>query len=877
MDFGPPTSPPPGAALLEAVEAAVRGSSDVQREAVLGILRGHLAAAQDEARAKLEAGASGLATARALAAAVDDIVAALFAFTARHAVAAANPTEGERLSVLAVGGYGRGVLAPFSDVDLLFLRPAKATAHVERVIEFMLYALWDLGLKVGQASRTIDECLRLAEADATIRTALVDARLIAGDRKLAQDLFRRFRKAAQPRAARTAFVTAKLEERDRRHAKAGASRYLVEPNIKEGKGGIRDLDTLYWIADFLHGRKPGAGLERLGSLDPRDMAALKRAMDLLWTVRCHLHFVADRAEERLTFDLQPEIARRMGVMDRTGEPGVERFMRRYFNAAREVGGLTRTYCAELEAKHAKVRPQGLSRFWPAARAKKKLDVPGFHETGGRLAIDSMRTFRKTPANLIRLFHLADERNLDLHPAAVAAVRRALPMVTPRLRRDPEAVSLFLDLLARGSSPYRTLSLMAETGLLGRFIPEFNHTVGQMQFNMYHAYTVDEHTLRAIGIIADIAAGRLADDHPMATSIYPLITDKQALYLAMLLHDTGKGGDQDQETAGARSARAACKRMGLTPERTDLVAWLVGHHLLMSDTAQKRDISDPRTVETFAAEVETPERLRMLLVLTAADIRAVGPGVWNGWKGQLLRELYSATEALFRGHGPARPDPGDAEGADAARDGVEARFDMVRNATEISVRTADRRGLFADLATVFAMAGAQVIAARLRTSPSGHVSDVFYVQDAAGEPFGQTNRARLKSLRASLGEASKGLAAKPGLHRAAELPRAAAFAIAPAVSWDNDASSTSTVIEASGRDRPGLLAELARAISDDGYSVQSAHIDNYGARAVDAFYIQTAQGERLSKPQAAALKARLLDVLKEETAADSPRTAASSRR
>jgi [protein-PII] uridylyltransferase len=435
----------------------------------------------------------------------------------------------------------------------------------------------------------------------------------------------------------------------------------------------------------------------------------------------------------------------------------------------------------------------------------------------------------------------------------------------------------------------------------------------MQFNMYHSYTVDEHTLRAVGVIADIAAGRFAEDHPLSTLVMPLIVDREALFLAMLLHDTGKGGVGGQEKAGARAARSACERLGLERSKIELVAWLVEHHLVMSDTAQKRDISDPRTVTDFAQIVATPERLRLLLVLTVADIRAVGPGVFNGWKGQLLRELYGATEAIFRGgRGSdsaaalrryhenaaydarvrvAKADPASEAWADAMEDAyfsafseaevlahaalsrragpnssgggaaAEGRVRADRDAAELVVAATDRRRLFVDLAGAITGAGANVVGARVFTSNFGQALDVFYLQDAAGQPFGADNPRSLTRLVEILEAAARGEAVETEPRRAADFGRAAAFSIEPAVMLDNDASETSTVVEASGRDRPGLLAALARTLADAGLSILSAHIDGYGERAVDAFYVTGPGGGKLADGRKGnALKASLLAVL-----------------
>ncbi len=889
------------AAALDAI-----GDEAAQRSRALDVIRAALFRGRMIAKERLEAGASGIETAQLLSHVVDEVISALYDFTTVHMFRARNPTEGERLALLAVGGYGRGALAPFSDVDLLFLRPYKQTPHAESVIEFMLYALWDLGFKVGHASRTIEECVRLAREDFTIRTALLEARHLTGDDVLSSDLRKRFRKDVIEGTG-AEFVAAKLKERDDRHARAGASRYMVEPNVKEGKGGLRDLNTLFWIAQYLHPSDKPAEFVRLEEFTHRELKAFIRAFDFLWAVRAHLHYATGRAEERLSFDLQPEIARRMGYLDRTArdgggetlETGVERFMRRYFLIAREVGSLTRVFCAKLEADEAKKRPQGLSRLLPARfRAARKVVAPGFVEDGGRLSIEGAELFEKDPLNLFRLFRLADRYDLDLHPDAFSAVSRSLNVITPRVRRDPQAAELFLDVLVRGRHAYRTLALMNEAGVLGRYVPEFGRVVAQMQFNMYHSYTVDEHTLRAVEVMADVMAGRLGEDHPLAVSIAPMVEDVEVLYLAMLLHDTGKGGEGGQELAGARAARAACERMGLTPSRIEAVAWLVEHHLIMSDFAQKRDVSDPRTVSDFVKIVQNPERLRTLLILTVADIRAVGPGVWNGWKGQLLRDLYAASEATFRGGRGADVAEqvrrgmvndarqklvawvGDAtpqllEWADQMEDAYfsafspeeqSRHFGLIQRAatqggaaalaeirkdapvTEVTVAALDRRGLFADLAGAIAGLGANVVGARVYTSGAGQALDIFLVQDIGGGPFGCDHPQAMVRLVEALEAAGRGEVWRTEAIRRGDPGRTAAFAVTASVSLDNNASENATVIEVSGRDRPGLLEALARSFVEAGLTILSAHVDCYGERAVDAFYVSTIEGGKLEDPR-----------------------------
>ena len=910
------TEPPiDGVALCAALDAVARDAvgPEARRAEVVRLLKAALAEGRAKVRARLDAGAGGIETARFLAELVDELVVALH----RFAVAYLSPREtplAQSLSVVAVGGYGRGTMAPYSDIDLLFLRAAKADAGVEAAIQVMLYTLWDLGFKVGHASRTVDECLRFAREDSTIRTALLEARWVAGDVALADTLKRRFRREVAEGTGAD-FVAAKLAERDARYAKAGASRYMVEPNVKEGKGGLRDLNTLFWIAQYLHPVEQPMELVRLKAFTRREVKAFVRAFDFLWATRCYMHFVTQRPEERLTFDLQPEVARRMGYADADETASVERFMRRYFLIAREVGALTRIFCAKLESEHAK-QPQGLARLLPRRAPKRRELEDAFYEEAGRLNVRGEQAFAADPVRLIRIFQIADANNLDLHPDAFAAVNRSLNLIGAKLRRDPDAARAFLDVLAYGQETLRTLTLMNDAGVLGRFIPEFGRIVGQMQFNMYHAYTTDEHTLRAVGAIADMAHGRLANDHPLAVTIMPLVADREALFLAMLLHDTGKGGAPGGQTlAGARNARIACERLGLATERVDTVAWLVEHHLLMSETAQKRDLGDPRTVFAFARTVGEPERLRALAILTAADIRAVGPGVWNGWKGQLLRQLFMSAEAVFRGGRPsdlafeavddvqqalaasarqrlaaALPDaatavrlwtdsmedayfvafPAKAQaehfalvsraaGAGAA---ASARLMADWNAVEIAVAARDRRGLFADLAGAMAGLGANIVGARVYTSASGGALDVFNVQDSSGAPYGEGDHRSLDRLMSALEAAGRGegVEASP---RPPPLGRAAAFAVAPRVVIDNDASDMATVVEVSGRDRPGLLQAVATTLASAGLSVQSAHIESFGERAVDAFYVITADGLKLTEPHAlAALKRALTAVLLE---------------
>jgi [protein-PII] uridylyltransferase len=892
------------------------GDEGAARARALELLHGSLFRGRMIAKERLEAGASGHETARLLAQVADEMISALFDFITTHVFRSRNPTEGERFAIVAVGGYGRQQLAPSSDIDLLFLRDYKQTPWIESVTEFMLYLLWDMSLKVGHSSRTVDECIKLARDDHTIQTALLEARFVAGDRELFEQFTSRFRKDVLTSGLKD-FIAAKLKERDERHIRAGASRYMVEPNIKEGKGALRDLHTLFWILRHRYGWTNPIDYIKGGVFTRDEVALFLRSSNFLWRVRCHLHFLTGRAEERLTFDLQPEMAQRMGFGERAVQPAVERFMKRYFLAAKDVGFLTRVMAAKLEADHSKRQPSGLSRFFPQSPRQLGLDVKGFKIEAGRVTFEDAALLDEEPVNMLRLFHLADTRDLDIHPTALAEVTRRLRKIGPGLRRNPEAQILFLELAASKHHAARSLTLMNEAGVLGRFLPEFGRIVAQMQFNMYHHFTVDEHTLRAVEVIGDIEHGRVQNEHPLSTAIFPKIINRRALYLAMLLHDTGKGlGDQQEE--GERTAMGACKRLGMPEEEVELVGWLVRHHLMMSDVAQKRDLSDPRTIADFAVRVGTLERLRLLLVLTVADIRAVGPGVWNGWKGQLLRDLYRLTEATFHGGrtdeasvrlrlaGQARetkenvvaalkPDAKLSHWLDSLEDAywlsfepealawhaemavvalwsgepahVAARVRIERGVTELLVIAQDRAGLFADLAGVLAACGADVSDARGHTTRDGKVFDLFSILDANGAPFGQDDDAALARLlqrvRAAATSAPQTAPTRPPRDYKLAQRRTAAFAIEPWVRIDNELSQTSSVIEVSGRDRPGLLADLARVLAEGDVVIVSAHIDSYGERVADVFYVTEREGEKLTDPvRIAALQESLLEALAE---------------
>ncbi|MFT3977437.1 MAG: [protein-PII] uridylyltransferase [Sphingomonas bacterium] len=886
-------------ALSDRVAALEMADPASLRRAVTAELKLALDAGRAEiARRLTEHPSRGLEAANAQAFLIDQILRVLFDLVTERLYPLSNPTAAERLALLAVGGYGRGEMAPFSDVDIAFLTPWKQTPWSEQVIESMLYVLWDLGLKLGHSSRSLDEMVRQARGDVTIRTALLEARYVWGDETLADEAARRFKAEVRHDTERQ-FVADKLAERNERHQKMGDSRYVVEPNVKEGKGGLRDLHALFWIGKYVYDVDRASDLVGKGLFTPAEYRLFHRADNFLWAVRCHLHLVTGRAEDRLTFDVQREIAERMRFSERLGKPGVERFMQYYFLQAKAVGSLTGVFLAHLDEQFAaRGRRFGLPTL---RRRPRKLD--GFVLDRGRLALPRDDFFAEDPVRLIEIFQLADLHGLEIHPMAMRAAARDAKLADD-IRDDPRANALFLDVLASPRDPELVLRWMNEAGVFGRFVPDFGRVVAQMQFDMYHHYTVDEHTIRAIGLLSRIERGEFTDEHPISTAIFRQIVSRRALYVTVLLHDIAKGRGGDHSVLGAQVAERLCPRFGLSPAETETVAWLVRHHLLMSATAFKRDLADFKTILDFAAAVQSPERLRMLLALTVVDIRAVGPGTWNGWKRQLLTDLFEAAEEVLRlGHkqrGRAEriaekqanlaaalgwdeatlarfvrqmpepywiAEPEDVLAHNArfvtqageAQLAIDAQVYPDRGATLVTVYAADHPGIFYRIAGAIHLAGGNIIDARIHTTRTGMALDNFLVQDPLGRPFdqtGQLNRLRtaIEDALANRGKMIDRLKAKP-----APRVRSDAFPIAPNVLVDNHASNRFTVVEVNARDRPALLSQLAYGLFQSKVTIHSAHVATYGERAVDTFYLTDLTGDKIAQPaRVKALEKRLLD-------------------
>ena len=786
-----------------------------------------------------------------------------------------NPTEAEKLSIISVGGYGRREMAPFSDVDLLFLTPYKMTPWSENVIETVLYLLWDLKLKVGHSSRSIKDCLRLGSDDYTIRTAMLEHRFVCGDINLASQLNEKLWKNLFSGTAKD-FISAKLIERENRHEKHG-QRYMVEPNVKEGKGGLRDLQSLYWIAKYVYQTQNISDLVDLNVFRSDEYLQFEQAEEFLWAVRCQMHHLADRAIEQLSFDLQVEVASAMGYHDSRDQRAVEIFMQDYFRHATRVGDLTRIFLTSLEAVHAKDEPL-LERIF---KRKPKIDND-YIVIHNRLAIKSEKEFLTNPINLLKLFSEALRTGLLIHPNAMRLVSANLAMVNNEFRASTEAQQIFLELLLKHGNPERALRRMNELGFLAKFIPEFEPIVAMMQFNMYHSYTVDEHTIQCLKTLAQIEKGELVEELPIASSILKDGVNRKVIYIALLLHDIGKGRSDDHSILGAKIAKQVSPRLGLNKQETETVEWLVRYHLLMSDMAQKRDISDPRTVRDFAKAVQSVKRLNLLTVLTVCDVRSVGPDTWNNWKATLIRQLYAETKAILeQGAEALNRENRMTEAKKALREKlsewdnkdikietgrhyppywqgfqVDAQFafakllrnlgadeikieltpDTDRDATRICFALSDHPGIFSRLAGALALVGANVVDARSYTSKDGFATAAFWIQDGDGSPYNQARFSRLRRMieKTLSGEVITREAIK---ERDKFKKREKAFKVPTSITFDNEGSEIYTIIEVDTRDRPGLLFDLTRTLANMNVYIASAVIATYGEQVVDSFYVK----------------------------------------
>ncbi len=798
------------------------------------------------------------------------------------------PLAAACVDLVAVGGYGRGELAPHSDWDLWFLVPEFCPAEAEEEMQAFLLALWDMNAKIGHAVRTVKETLAHVHEDWSSATAAMESRLLVGHGEAYHQL--QFKLQQFFKKKRKAFVIAKLAELESRYERTGGTAFLMEPDIKESKGGLRDVQTVFWLAKAWYDCDDVAGLVEKGAISTQERDHLLSAQSFLWHCRAGLHLEVKRASDRLGFEQQAMLAERMHYQASQHRPAVDAFMIDYFRHVGRISritGLMRMHFDEC------VHPQHF-------KLKRHIG-DGFTLEGQMVGIGHARVFQNEPIRLLRIFHVSQQDRRRLSSQALRQIRADAMLIDDDFRKDPEAHKAFLEILRANRNVHWALRGMNITGVLGRFIPEFRDVVGLGQFNRYHAYTVDEHTLRAVGEARNFWHRDREMRLPLAHDICHKIKRPELLYLALLFHDIAKGMDGDHSENGAVIARGFCQRIGLNRDATDLIEWLVREHLLMAVKSQRFDLSDPEVISEFAQRVGDLERLKYLLLLTVADIAAVGPNVWNDWKGTLLRQIFHATAQCLQGEQAG----GEAaelryrtrlktvlETAEGDRQALQAALDLLsvpcvmhfsprqlRKITELLVQHAgdavhvwvdreraetlafvvarERVGLFAALAATLTSGNASIVAAQAYKLAEEHrVLDVFHLQGAEGASF--DIEADLERMQSRIGRlllqdeietvmVDKAFKVNVLMRRvpvrARELPQA---------------SFHETAIEVSAANQPRLLARLAEVISTEGYALHGASVSTFGERAVDVFFITSKQSEQLSTQQITALCDMLAD-------------------
>ncbi len=851
----------------------------------------------DRLRMRHRFGLGGLEIAIARSHQVDQVV----AHASRLALAEAEPDARVALAgcaAVALGGYGRGELAPFSDVDLLFLHQGRAQDAVRAFVERVLQLLWDTGLAVGHSFRTVSECLDEARGDLHSRTALAEARLVAGDTAVFAALDRSLdRTIRRDRRTGEAFVESLRRDAAERHARFGGAVCVQEPNVKEGVGGLRDLHAVLWASQALHGARGLAEAQGAGMLSEREHREARRAYDFLLRARTEAHFATGRRTDVLTLDLQPAVAKSLGYEDSRGLLASELFMRDYYRRASELHGVFRSVLRRPPA----ASPRGL--FTALSRRRPTRD---FEVRDGRLHARADATLT-TGEGLLAAFAAAQAEGVALSDELSFAVREGLSLVDRRLRESTAAAATFVDVLRWRGRVGLALRAMHETGFLGRYLPEFARVSFLVQHDYFHRYTVDEHTLRAIEAIDEVATGTDPAVRPFGR-VLDEIEDAVPLYLGMLLHDVGKGHGGGHVERGARLAPRACARLRLDERTAEDVVFLVASHLEMSQVSQHRDLSEPALIESFAERVGSVHRLNLLHVLTYADHRAVAPGIWNEWKGTLLWELYHRTRQHLAGH-PGE-DPAEAAraraiedlrrelpGADleghfallperylratdarhlarhfrlvSSRGGAPAVFEWrdveASHSTELALVTDDRPGLLAAVAGTLTAHGIDILSVDLFNRRDGTVIDTFRLSEvSAHRPVRPERRALVeRDVVAALGGTFDVAAAvAERLRRNPAGPRRALGRAArgPSVRFDQEGSATATVIEVKAPDRPGLAWTIADTLARLGLDIRFAKIATAKALALDVFYVTGAGGGKLAPGDLAGVEAALLVAL-----------------
>jgi [protein-PII] uridylyltransferase len=849
-------------------------------------------------------GLSGIEIARARSFLVDLVVCRACQWAA--AQLARSSDIDNTCAVVALGGYGRQELAPFSDVDLLFLHAGRRSDGVKPFVEQVLYLLWDIGLSVGHSFRTLGESVAAAREDVRSRTALTEARLVTGNAHLFRRVMKQLDESVFKSKRETGdFLHAMRHEMETRYAKFGKTVCVQEPNVKESAGGLRDLHVVLWVGRARFGCQGLDDLRAEDHISGAEYAAARRAYDFLARVRNEAHFLTGRRTDWLTLDLQPALAANLGYEPNRGLLASEMFMRDYYRRAHELHQVCESFLGRVRGGQPEKRRLSLWRAKPRG-------LGSFEVREGKLTLTGdSNALKNHPMSLMRVFATAQAERAEIGEQLKQAIGDNLSGVDRRFRASPDAGQTFLEILQRRGRVASALRMMYETGFLGRFLPEFARITFLVQHDFYHKYTIDEHTLQAVEVLDRLVEGR--DEKLMHFgNVFAEVTDAAPLYLGLFLHDIGKGSGDSHVPRGTRIAERVCRRLGLDSPRASDVVFLVQHHLLMSHLSQRRDLSEENLIREFTATVGSLDRLNMLLLLTYADTSAVGPEIWNDWKGALLWELYTRARSYLTEDIPARwsrtraallkqqitrgsgvkPLPSEIEhhlarlperylratepdriarqvllvkGLELEPVVTEWRTLDREHCTELTLCTYDRPGLFAGIAGTLTAHGANILSADLYTREDGIVIDTFKLsQIGSHRPvraeqwprIDQTLAAAIEN-RVDVAEAVERWRAK--LSRRSNSRKLHRWA-PTAISFDTEASQTSTVIEVKAEDEPGLAYTIASTLTGLGLNITFAKVTTDKSLALDVFYVTDSMGRKLALPEMSLVERALVEAL-----------------
>jgi len=780
------------------------------------------------------------------------------------------------LALLAVGGYGRGELYPHSDIDVLVLLGDPASPDLAAKIEDLVGQLWDTGLDLGHSVRTVDQCVEEATKDITVMTSLLEARLLAGNR----GLYSRFERSRGECLDAQTFFKAKRLEQEQRHTKFQDSPYSLEPNLKEAPGGLRDLQVILWISRACGLGKSWGDLAQRGLITPEEARQAHRHQRLLQNLRVRLHYTAARREDRLLFDYQESLARDLGYSASAHRRAGEQLMQAYFRTAKAVTQLNTILLQNAGAQ-----------IFPARDSSTEVINEKFARVGELLHAQSSDLFERDPSAILESFLVMQQRSelKGMTAQTLRALWRARARINAAFRRDPHNREIFLSLLQQPRGIVHELRRMNQYGILGRYLPAFRRVVGQMQHDLFHVYTVDQHILTVVRNLRRFTMLEFAHEYPLCSRLIAGLERHWLLYVAAIFHDIAKGRGGDHSQLGRLEARRFCREHGLAPEDAKLVEFLVEHHLIMSSVAQKQDLSDPEVIRRFAGVVGTERRLVALYLLTVADIRGTSPKVWNAWKGKLLEDLFRATQDLLKG-GKIEADQyiqskqSEAKRllrlydlSDTVQDSlwrhfdvpyflrhdaqeiawhtrllhyrdspgkpvVKARLSPAGEGLQVMIYVPDQRDLFARICGYFGSVGFSIVDAKIYTTRHGYALDTFQVMDVGSVAHPRDMIARIES---ELADWLANQVPLPQPVRGRVSRRVKHFPIAPEVRVVPDEKGQYHSLSVTAGDRPGLLYAIALVLSRYGVSLHTAKIATLGERAEDVFVVS---GAALASPK-----------------------------